>query len=339
MLNDAYEKIKNVFEDRLAAAKDKKTERQNELAARIPEFADLDDMAKNAGIQAAKAMMSAESAYEKEKTAADLKNAIDDISKKKAALLQKAGYPPDYLEDIYVCKKCKDRGYYMENGSIRTCSCYINTLTEMLQSVSGLGEDDRYDLNDFDYDLFDDTANPERYGINCSPRENIRNICDKVKKYVDEEFALPDGKSILFTGGVGTGKTFMSKCVGYRLVHKGYSVLYLSAPELFETIMAAKYDSNDEAKKRAELIREVDCLIIDDIGTENITEAKISEFLSLLNYRFEMNFKGKKPYKMIISSNIPAEEINRFYEDSIASRIWGQFRMFKFAGNDLRLGR
>ena len=343
MINDAYEKLKLEFENRRDSANEKKRRRREEIFAVIPEFEMLDDSAKAAGIDAAKKILRAENDAEKEEISAELNRTIDSVMLRKSALLTENGYPADYLEDVYQCGICKDQGYYMSDGDVKVCGCYVNCLTEMLQSVSGIGSDDQYDLEKFQFELFDDNPAPERYGIACSPRENIKNIYDKVCVYLQNEFCEKDGKSLFFTGGVGTGKTFMSKCIGHYLVHKGHSVLYLSAPELFDTIMTAKYDEDDEvkqtARQRAELIREVDCLIIDDIGTEKITDAKISELLSLLNYRFELNKNGDKPYKMIVSTNIPAEEINKFYEDSIASRIWGEFRMFKFAGNDLRLIR
>ena len=51
------------------------------------------------------------------------------------------------------------------------------------------------------------------------------------------EFAqqYPDkGNSILFTGGTGVGKTFLTNCIAKELIDRCISVIYLSSNELFE---------------------------------------------------------------------------------------------------------
>ena len=73
-------------------------------------------------------------------------------------------------------------------------------------------------------------------------------------------------------------------------------------------------------------------LIIDDLGTENLTAAKLTELFTILNTRL-LNPKTKT----IISSNLDLEDIKRIYDERILSRIIGNYCICKFFGDDIRL--
>ena len=91
-----------------------------------------------------------------------------------------------------------------------------------------------------------------------------------------------------------------------------------------------KYDDWQNKALYEELF-EVDLLIIDDLGTENVTEARRSELFNILNTRI---LKGKK---ILISTNRELKELVNFYDQRIVSRILGNFQICRFFGADLRL--
>jgi DnaD/phage-associated family protein len=58
-----------------------------------------------------------------------LKNRIKDLEAEKAYLLTENGFPPDYLELQYECKKCSDTGI-LDNGE--RCSCFSEKLKQFI---------------------------------------------------------------------------------------------------------------------------------------------------------------------------------------------------------------
>ena len=55
------------------------------------------------------------------------------------------------------------------------------------------------------------------------------------------------------------------------------------------------------------------------------------EFFDILNTRLRAN------KSTLISANLDLGDLNRTYSERIVSRIVGNFKIFKFIGNDLRM--
>lgn len=128
----------------------------------------------------------------------------------------------------------------------------------------------------------------------------------------------------------------MSNCIASDLIKKGKTVLYQTAPVLFDTIInnklnKSKYSLQDNFYKT---VLESDLLIIDDLGTEFINSMTTSELFSIINTRL-LNLNSKIT-KTIISSNLSIEHIFKNYDERIGSRIVGFYDMYYFYGNDLR---
>lgn len=86
--------------------------------------------------------------------------------------------------------------------------------------------------------------------------------------------------NLFFYGDVGVGKTFLSTCIAKEIMNREYSVLYFSAPQLFNTLAKNAFDKNDiDAHNMCEYIFDCDLLIIDDLGTEYTNAFIASQFL------------------------------------------------------------
>ena len=84
------------------------------------------------------------------------------------------------------------------------------------------------------------------------------------------------------------GKTFLINCIAKELIEKSYSVIYLSAVQLFDLLADYSFKRSNTTIYRQisfdELLR-CDLLIIDDLGTEMSNSFTESSLFDCLNER------------------------------------------------------
>lgn len=247
-----------------------------------------------------------------------------DLKMERVELLSENQYPRDYLELRYQCKNCKDTGFI----DSKKCNCLIQKEIEQLYKQSNMGSNfkkENFDM--FRLDLYSDQAEEG----SVAPRENMKNIymsCINYARNFDTH-----NKHLVFIGKPGLGKTFLCNSIAKDLLDAGKSVIYQSAPDLIDTIRKYKFDF-DKEEENAPYLQELyscDLLIIDDLGTELSTQFSNLAIYNILNRRL-LNNK-----KIIISTNLNTDELMSTYSERICSRILGNFTMFKFYGDDIRL--
>ena len=162
--------------------------------------------------------------------------------------------------------------------------------------------------------------------------ENIEDI-KRISISFCKNLLDPKQKNLLFVGKAGTGKTFMSSCIANEAINSGYTVLYQTAPLLMDMLIEAKFASlKDELKKEQyERVFDVELLIIDDLGTENINNYKFTELFNIINTRL------LKDKKTIISTNLSLSDLASEYDDRVMSRLIGNYTICRFFGEDIRL--
>ena len=158
-------------------------------------------------------------------------------------------------------------------------------------------------------------------------------IKEKVKNFIDN-FDDPEEKNLIFTGTTGVGKTYLTNCIANEVLKLGKTVLYQTAPVMFDEINDAKFGRENARFDLYENILNVDLLIIDDLGTEKITDTKITELFTIINTRL-LN-QNHKITKTIISTNLNVDELFKTYTTRIGSRLAGNYRFLRFFGDDLR---
>jgi DNA replication protein DnaC len=157
------------------------------------------------------------------------------------------------------------------------------------------------------------------------------------------QFASGESKNLLFSGSPGLGKTFLSGCIANEIIKQRFSVLYLPASEMLNIMSRHNFfqfsDSNNRRDEdfKYSFIFDCDLLIIDDLGTEVISESKYSSILSVLDSRFAAD--SSRICKTIISTNLGISDIFDRYTERVGSRIVGNFDILGFRGDDLRLKR
>lgn len=237
----------------------------------------------------------------------------------KAEALVERGYPADYLDDVCSCRVCRDTGY-TKTGAV--CSClmalYEEEKAEYLSSIPG-HEGDSFRSFDLGYYTGADRALMEM------TLETCRN------------YALSfgaDSANLLFRGGTGLGKTFLSGCIAKEVSDKGFSVVYETAGDAFAAFEDRKFSRDMEILERSEerTRRIMDCelLILDDLGTEMSTSFTHAALYSIINGRLAA---GKKT---IVSTNLSAQEMAERYTPQVVSRLSGEFDVVPFRGRDIR---
>ncbi len=336
MSNNIYLMIKNEYEKKRKKAVDDLEARKSELYWLIPRLEEIDSEISSAGFKYNKAILLG--TVPADNAASELSKTIEQLKRERSDILSKNNYPADYLTPVFECKKCSDTGFIssLENEGDKMCICYKQLLLDHLYDRSNLCIAANDGFTSFDAELYPDDANEKKYGIKNSPRRQIRNILDICKGFVSG-FEAQEVKNLFFCGPTGTGKTFMSACIAMELMKTGHTVLYLTAPALFNAIYEYRYNSsnNDEWDSTTyKSILETELLIIDDLGTESPTAMRYAELLNILDTRTSND--TRRPCKTIIATNIDLKKLFEYYDERIVSRITGSFDIFRFAGDDIR---
>ncbi len=246
-----------------------------------------------------------------------------DIQSRRAELLVENGWPMDWLDGAWSCPGCRDTGYVES----RPCECllklYEQERTKDLSALLKLGNES---FETFDLSYYDRQIDKS---IGTSPRNHMQEVYDNCRDYA-EKFGK-NSFSLLFRGGTGLGKTFLSACIARVVSQKGYSVVYETAVEAIGAFENQKFrDGENDADARVERILSCDLLILDDLGTEMITEFSKSVVYTIINSRL---LAGKKT---IISTNFSMDRIEEVYTPQIASRLTGEYQDLPFVGRDIR---
>ncbi len=109
-------------------------------------------------------------------------------------------------------------------------------------------------------------------------------------------------------------------------------MLYVSSNALFPILEDMHFgrDVSERAAYIVKKINECDLLILDDLGSEFVTQFTCAELFRIINNRLLCGGK------MIISTNLNMNKLSELYTQRIASRISGSFSIFEFFGSDIR---
>ena len=256
------------------------------------------------------------------------RQAMDECEKANLALqterqaLVEANFAPGYLDESPICPHCGGSGYV---GSAM-CGCLQALCRQEQKKELAKLTTGQEQFEAFRLDYYPTQVDPA-YG--ASPRFIMERTLQTCLRYADGFDGT--GANLLFVGGTGLGKTFLSACIANRVTDKGYSVAYESAPQLFEKLSRNQFNPDENSRQEAANITGCDLLIIDDLGTEFTNNVTIATLYSLLNDRL---LAGKS---MVVSTNLNADEIARRYSPQIASRLQGNFKSLVFVGNDIRV--
>lgn len=125
----------------------------------------------------------------------------------------------------------------------------------------------------------------ENFNIDNENKESFR-----VAKLYAENFHKfqETGEGLYFSGNNGTGKTHLAVAIALELINRGTPVICMTSIKLLQEIRRT-YDKNRNVSEYEILqtYKEVDLLVIDDLGQENITEWSLTMLYDIINDRYE----------------------------------------------------
>ena len=326
ILNDL---LKEYEQKRLEYSRDAE-KRKKELYLSNPKLQEIDDKLSQISIDSAKAILKSNSKEILEK----LKKEIEKLRLEKANILKSINIPDNYLSIKYDCNICKDTGYIFENGKSSMCNCLKQKIYNLEYNQKNTNNIDNQTFDNFNINLFSDKADEKKYNSSISPKENMSDIKNSIESFISN-FDNPETKNLIFSGGTGLGKTFLSNCIVNEMLKKGKTVMYQTAPVMLENLITDLFSKPENQSGISNNLLTVDLLVIDDLGTETMNSMKFTELYKVINTRL-LNQNGKS-LKTIISTNLDLKGLFNTYDERLVSRFIGYYDIYRFYGDDIRI--
>lgn len=308
-----YSKVKEMIENRRLSAIAEADRRNDEVRLASPDIMRIDNELTKTGLHLFRAALAGEDI-------SPIRERNQALCREREACLTALGYPKDYTEVQYTCRKCNDTGF----TETEMCSCMKKAIITENIKASGIG--DLILTQNFD------NFNLESYRRDGEKVYHDMNVVYNKARMFAENFGKMHG-NLLFVGPTGTGKTHLSSAVAKCVIDAGYSVVYDSTQNIISTFEDEKFHSGyGETPTESRKYLDCDLLILDDLGTEFVTPFAVSCLYNLLNSRHNRGLST------VISTNLSPTELTKRYEDRIYSRIVGSdYTLLPFEGHDHRL--
>ena len=221
------------------------------------------------------------------------------------------------LSDTFVCHICQDRGIVLAGDVAYPCSCMRTRKMENQFRHARISRElmnCRFDKFRFDY-----------YGSameDQTHREGATRALNASKSFVEECQHNSHRLGILFTGPVGSGKTYLAASIANELMELQLQVLFLVVPDLLDELRAS-YKSDVNEMDLLDTARTVPVLILDDLGAHNYTDWTRNRLYSIINYRMNERLPT------IITSNLSLDEMEDYIGVRTTSRIIQSSRIFR----------
>lgn len=141
--------------------------------------------------------------------------------------------------------------------------------------------------------------------------------------------------NVLISGPTGVGKSFIACALGNAAARDGYTVLYIRAPRLFETLQQSRGDGS-HLKALAKLAR-VQLLIIDDFLLTQLSDIERRDLLEVVEDRYQTG-------ATIVASQCPIKDWHPnigdpTLADAICDRLLHNAYKIEMRGDSMRTKR
>jgi DNA replication protein DnaC len=211
------------------------------------------------------------------------------------------------------CPYCGGVGYvrmdvplgHEKFGKLELCVCRAKDVAAGARArLFALSNLDR--LSHLGFENFNPQGNEKAKFMTPQEKEDLHRALETC-----EDFARLQKGWLLLEGGYGCGKTHLAAAIANHAVNNGVPTLFITVPDLLDSLRFAYADPETTFEQRFEEIRNAHLLILDDFGTQNATAWAQEKLFQIINYRHI----NKLP--TVITTNLMLDEI----EGRIRSRL------------------
>lgn len=148
-----------------------------------------------------------------------------------------------------------------------------------------------------------------------------------IRKHVEE--MKETRKGLFLHGGVGTGKTHIAYAVAKKMYQERLEIKFWNSAELMDAIRKGYDKPFDDTFEELMTFRGL--LIIDDVGSEKLTEWVAERFYLLVNRKYNQMIP------MIFTSNFDIQQLAERIGERVASRLVEMSHIIELTGEDKRL--
>lgn len=140
-------------------------------------------------------------------------------------------------------------------------------------------------------------------------------------------------RNVLISGPTGVGKSYIACALGNAAARSGYTVLYVRAPRLFETLQQSRGDGS-HLKTLARLSR-MQLLIIDDFLLTSLADSERRDLLEVIEDRYQVG-------ATIVASQCPIKDWHPnigdpTLADAICDRLLHNAYKIEMRGDSMRV--
>lgn len=252
-----------------------------------------------------------------------LETRLADLLRKRSALLSQYDINPASLEPKWNCPRCQDTGMvYTVDGKYLVCACAQAKRSRLFRQRAGLpARISQATFAGTDFAIFQ-----------TAYRSQVKKVYAYSQKFCDElKLNSESSQGLFIHGPTGSGKSYLLGCIANYLVEH-MSVRYMVYADFLDSLRAT-FNSRDSGQSEQQLVDEVknvDLLLLDDMGIEKPTEFSLKNLAQIIDYRY----RSLKP--VVVTSNFTLEElIRRTQTDLYGERI--VWRLGEICSNILEL--
>lgn len=208
------------------------------------------------------------------------------------------------------CPHCKGLGYLRQDlpighpdfGKLQICNCRHGQISQQIHArLFALSN-----LDELAHLTFENFQPRGRVGLRPLQADSLELAYNQARL-----FAQSLNGWLLIQGYYGSGKTHLAAAIANFAVSMGVPTLFLTVPDLLDTLRFAYDDPAATFEARFDEIRSAPLLVLDDFGTQNATSWAREKLFQITNYRYI----NRLP--LVITTNLMLSEI----EGRIRSRL------------------
>ncbi len=204
---------------------------------------------------------------------------------------------------VPVCPICNGVGFVRQElpvghpdfGKLVPCTCQAAHPNGSRNTVSA----NLNRLADYADKTFDNFSNKGRMGLGDEQEKSLT-----VARSHAEQFANDLKGWLLFCGGYGSGKTHLAAAIANHASRLGIPTLFLTVPDLLDTLRSSYGSNDDPYASRFEEIRNVQLLVLDNLWTQNATSWAQEKLFQLFDHRYV------KRLPTVVTTDMDLEELD-----------------------------